>query len=116
MKILSARLLEAEKEKRLQERTAARNQQIGSGDRSERIRTYNFTQVGTDLFALKIIIIIGGGDGQIIVSQDRVTDHRIGLTKFGIDRMLNGDFLDEYIDALSLHYQVKMLEEIDKQE
>ena len=74
MKILASRLYEAEQEKRNAEVAAERKSQVGSGDRSERIRTYNFP-------------------------QGRVTDHRIGLTLYKIEAIMNGD-LDELIDAL----------------
>jgi peptide chain release factor 1 len=75
MKVLRARLFEAERERAEDERAENRRSQIGSGDRSERIRTYNFP-------------------------QGRVTDHRIGLTLHKLDAILNGE-LDELIDALT---------------
>ena len=75
MKILRARLYEAERARREAERAAQRRSQVGSGDRSERIRTYNFP-------------------------QNRVTDHRIDLTLYKLDRVLSGEALDEIIDAL----------------
>ena len=74
MKILRSRLLEAEREKQSVEIADERRSQVGTGDRSERIRTYNFP-------------------------QGRVSDHRIGLTLYKIDAIMNGD-LDEIIDAL----------------
>lgn len=74
MKVLRSRLYEAELAKRDADRSARRRSQVGSGDRSERIRTYNFP-------------------------QGRVTDHRIGLTLYKIDAVMDGD-LDELIDAL----------------
>ena len=74
MKILRSRLLEAEREKQSAEIADERRSQVGMGDRSERIRTYNFP-------------------------QGRVSDHRIGLTLYKIDAIMNGD-LDEIIDAL----------------
>lgn len=74
MKILRSRLLEAEREKQSAEIADERRSQVGTGDRSERIRTYNFP-------------------------QGRVSDHRIGLTLYKIDAIMNGD-LDEIIDAL----------------
>ena len=76
MKILRARLYEAERMARDSERAEARRSQIGSGDRSERIRTYNFP-------------------------QNRVTDHRINLTLHKLDRLILGEGLDEMIDALA---------------
>ncbi len=74
MKVLKSRLLEAERERQQGEVAENRRLQVGTGDRSERIRTYNYP-------------------------QGRVTDHRIGLTLYKIDDILNGD-LDEIIDAL----------------
>ena len=75
MKVLRSRLYEMEREKQQAATAAERRSQIGSGDRSERIRTYNFP-------------------------QGRITDHRIGLTLYKIDSVLNGE-LDELIDALT---------------
>ena len=74
MKVLKSRLLEAEREKQQSEVAEKRHSQVGTGDRSERIRTYNYP-------------------------QGRVTDHRIGLTLYKIDDILNGN-IDEIIDAL----------------
>ncbi|MGB6036580.1 MAG: peptide chain release factor 1, partial [Cryomorphaceae bacterium] len=76
MQVLRARLYDVERQKADDERSAARKSQVGSGDRSERIRTYNFP-------------------------QGRVTDHRINLTLYKIDAMMNGEALDEVIDALT---------------
>ncbi len=75
LKILRARLYEAERTKREAERAAQRKSQVGSGDRSERIRTYNFP-------------------------QGRCTDHRINLTLYELDRVMSGEALDRIIDAL----------------
>ena len=75
MKILRARLYDAERRRREQARAADRKGQVGSGDRSERIRTYNFP-------------------------QGRVTDHRINLTLYRLAEMMEGRALDEIIDAL----------------
>ncbi|MFI4987117.1 MAG: peptide chain release factor 1 [Alphaproteobacteria bacterium] len=75
LKILRARLYEAERSKREAVRAAQRKSQVGSGDRSERIRTYNFP-------------------------QGRCTDHRINLTLYELDRVLSGEALDKFIDAL----------------
>ncbi|MGI5978611.1 MAG: peptide chain release factor 1 [Oscillospiraceae bacterium] len=83
MKILASRLYEAEREKQAAAVAAERKSQVGTGDRSERIRTYNFP-------------------------QGRVTDHRIGLTLYKIDAILNGD-LDEIIDALVTADQAEKL-------
>ena len=74
LKVLRSRLLEIEREKQNAEIAGERRSQVGTGDRSERIRTYNYP-------------------------QGRVSDHRIGLTLYKIEQILNGD-LDEIIDAL----------------
>ncbi|HEX9808961.1 MAG TPA: peptide chain release factor 1 [Alphaproteobacteria bacterium] len=84
MKILRARLFDRMRAERDAERAASRRSQVGSGDRSERIRTYNFP-------------------------QGRVTDHRIGLTLHKIERVLAGEALDEIIDALIAHDQASRL-------
>jgi peptide chain release factor 1 len=86
MKVLRARLYEAERQKAAAERAETRKSQIGSGDRSERIRTYNYP-------------------------ERRVTDHRIGLTLHKLDRMMDGD-LNEVIDALTVDYQARRLAEM----
>ena len=75
MKILRARLYEVERSSKAAARAADRKSQVGSGDRSERIRTYNFP-------------------------QGRVTDHRINLTLYKLEKVLNGEALDELVDAL----------------
>lgn len=75
MKILKSRLLEKERERREAEESAARKLQVGTGDRSEKIRTYNFP-------------------------QSRVTDHRIGLSLYKIDAVMDGD-IDEFVDGLA---------------
>jgi peptide chain release factor 1 len=75
MKMLRARLYDAERTRREQEYAAARKSQVGSGDRSERIRTYNFP-------------------------QGRVTDHRINLTLYKLEKVMAGEALGELIDAL----------------
>ena len=75
MKILQSRLYELERQKQQDERSSARKNQVGTGDRSERIRTYNFP-------------------------QGRVTDHRINLTLHKLEKILNGEALDDLIDAL----------------
>lgn len=85
MKVLRSRLYEAERERIDKEISANRKEQIGSGDRSERIRTYNFP-------------------------QSRVTDHRINLTSYRIDGVMLGE-LDEFIDALRADDQMKKLSE-----
>jgi peptide chain release factor 1 len=88
LKILRARLYEAEREKRDAERAANRKSQVGSGDRSERIRTYNFP-------------------------QGRCTDHRINLTLYKLDKVMEGAALDEIIDALIAHDQAERLAEVE---
>lgn len=89
MKILRARLYEAEQMRALTERAAQRKGQIGSGDRSERIRTYNFP-------------------------QGRVSDHRVNLTLYKIDQILQGEALDEIIDVLTTEDQAeKLAQEMD---
>ena len=75
MKILQSRLYEAERQKQQEQRSSTRKDQVGSGDRSERIRTYNFP-------------------------QGRVTDNRINLTLHKLKKVLSGEALDELIDAL----------------
>lgn len=86
MRVLRARLYEAERAANDAERAEARRSQVGSGDRSERIRTYNFP-------------------------ERRVTDHRINLTLHQLDKMLDGD-LDEVIDALLTDDQARQLSEL----
>lgn len=85
MAVLRARLLDIEQRKQNSEITSQRRSQVGTGDRSEKIRTYNFP-------------------------QDRVSDHRIGLTLHNLDRIMEGE-LDAMIDALATHDQAKQLEE-----
>ena len=84
LKILRARLYERERERLDAERSAARRGQIGSGDRSERIRTYNFP-------------------------QGRVTDHRINLTLYKLDLVMEGPALDELVEALMTEHQAELL-------
>jgi peptide chain release factor 1 len=83
MKVLRARLYDLEQSKQQDELARERKQQVGSGDRSERIRTYNF-------------------------SQERITDHRIGLTLHKLTLVLQGE-LNEIIDALTVYYQAEAL-------
>jgi peptide chain release factor 1 len=83
LKVLRARLLEREEDRQRAEISADRKQQIGSGDRSQRIRTYNFP-------------------------QNRVTDHRIGLSLYRLPAVLDGD-MDELVEALSLEEQTRLL-------
>ncbi|HTN98056.1 MAG TPA: peptide chain release factor 1 [Nordella sp.] len=84
MKILRARLYERERRRLDAERSATRRGQIGSGDRSERIRTYNFP-------------------------QGRVTDHRINLTLYKLDTVIEGPGLDELVHALMTEHQAELL-------
>ncbi len=83
MRVLKARLLEKEQAERAAEESAARKAMVGSGDRSERIRTYNYP-------------------------QNRVTDHRIGLTLYKLDAIVNGN-LTELFDALTAAHQAELL-------
>jgi peptide chain release factor 1 len=84
MKVLRARLLDQMVQEQDQKRSEERKSQIGSGDRSERIRTYNFP-------------------------QGRVTDHRIGLTLYKLESILQGN-LDEIIESLTTYYQAELLQ------
>jgi peptide chain release factor 1 len=88
LKVLRARLYEMERRARAAARAAERKSQVGSGDRSERIRTYNFP-------------------------QGRVTDHRINLTLYKLDKVLSGEALDEIIDALLSEDQAARLAQIE---
>jgi len=85
MAVLRARLLDMERRKQEEEMTKQRRSQVGTGERAEKIRTYNFP-------------------------QDRVTDHRIGLTLHNLPRILQGDF-DQLIDALATDDQARQLQE-----
>ena len=85
LKVLKARLYDIERQKRETELSATRKGMIGSGDRSEKIRTYNFP-------------------------QDRVTDHRIGLTVHNLPDVMNGN-LDAIIEPLNAHFQAEKLKE-----
>jgi peptide chain release factor 1 len=84
MRVLRARVYEAERERQAAEQAAARSAQVGTGARAEKIRTYNFP-------------------------ENRVTDHRIKLTTHRLDQVLQGD-LDEYTDALTSEQQRRALE------
>lgn len=83
MKVLRARLYEKYQEEANAEYAQSRKQAVGTGDRSERIRTYNFP-------------------------QNRLTDHRIGLTLHKLDQVMEGE-IDEIIDSLTIHYQAEQL-------
>jgi len=84
MQLLRARIYDEERERAASERTEARRLQVGSGDRSERIRTYNFP-------------------------QGRVTDHRIGLTLYKLEQIVAGEALGDVIDALIMDHQASLL-------
>lgn len=88
MRILRSRLYDFQRQKLDSERAGNRKQQVGSGDRSERIRTYNFP-------------------------QGRVTDHRINLTLYKIDAVMNGTALGEIVDALVTEDRLSRLSELD---
>nr|WP_114431670.1 peptide chain release factor 1 [Phyllobacterium bourgognense] len=88
MQVLRSRLFDMQRQKADSERSEARRSQVGSGDRSERIRTYNFP-------------------------QGRVTDHRINLTLYKLDRIMEGD-LDELIGALISDYQTALLAQMNE--
>ncbi|MCK6528501.1 peptide chain release factor 1 [Myxococcota bacterium] len=83
MKILRARLLEIERERAAREESEMRRSQVGTGDRSERIRTYNFP-------------------------QSRLTDHRVGLTLYNLDAVMSGD-LEEVLSAVASHFEAEAL-------
>ncbi len=87
LKILRARIYDAEREAQANARAKDRKDQVGSGDRSERIRTYNFP-------------------------QGRVSDHRINLTLHKLDKILEGEALDEIVDALTSEDQARKLAEV----
>jgi len=89
MQVLRARLFDMERQRQADARAADRKGQVGSGDRSERIRTYNFPQA-------------------------RVTDHRINLTLYKLDKVLSGEALDEIVDALIADDQARKLSEFEE--
>ena len=84
-RVLRARLFDLEESKKNAERAAARKSMVGSGDRSERIRTYNFP-------------------------QNRITDHRINLTLYKLDQFMQG-YVDEMVDALCIYAKEEQLKE-----
>ena len=90
LKILRSRIYEVERLKKQQELSSSRKSQVGSGDRSERIRTYNFP-------------------------QGRVSDHRINLTLYKLDQFLTGEALEEMISALSASEQADKLSQLNVQ-
>jgi peptide chain release factor 1 len=89
MQVLRSRLYEQERQRAADSRAAQRRGQVGSGDRSQRIRTYNFP-------------------------QGRVTDHRIGLTLHKLEEVLEGTALDELVDALVADEQATQLAAMDE--
>jgi peptide chain release factor 1 len=84
MKVLKARLFEMQEQERLAKEMKERKLQVGSGDRSERIRTYNFP-------------------------QNRISDHRVGLTLYRLDAIMEGGLFDEVIDPIVAHFQAEMM-------
>jgi len=89
LKVLRSRLYDLERRTRDSARAAERKSQVGSGDRSERIRTYNFP-------------------------QGRVTDHRVNLTLYKIDKVMSGEALDEIIDAILAEDQAARLAAVER--
>ena len=87
MKLLRARLYDQQRQEQADQRAAERRSQVGSGDRSERIRTYNFP-------------------------QGRVTDHRINLTLYKLDKVMTGEALDEIVEPLIAEEQAALLAEL----
>ncbi|KAG2386195.1 hypothetical protein C9374_002641 [Naegleria lovaniensis] len=81
-KILHSRLFQKQQDEKMQKMTSERKEQIGSGDRSEKIRTYNFP-------------------------QDRITDHRISFTQYGLDKMMDGEILDSFVELLSKQQKIQ---------
>jgi len=86
LRMLKAKLYDLEEQKKFQERSETRKNQVGTGERSEKIRTYNFP-------------------------QSRITDHRIGLTVQNIDAVMDGG-LDEFIDDLTTHFQSESIKQL----
>jgi peptide chain release factor 1 len=85
MKVLKARIYELELQEKMQKEGADRKEQVGTGDRSGRIRTYNYP-------------------------QGRVSDHRINLTLYRLDAIMNDGLFDEIIDPLIADYQARLIE------
>jgi len=85
MKVLKARLHDLQEQERMQKEGADRKEQVGSGDRSARIRTYNYP-------------------------QGRISDHRINLTLYRLDAIMNDGLLNEVIDPLIADHQAKLIE------
>ena len=89
LSVLRARLFDVERRRAAAAQSSARKQQMGSGDRSERVRTYNFP-------------------------QGRVTDHRVGVTEHGMEAVLAGEKLDPFIQALQMQHQAELLSTLDE--
>lgn len=89
MQILRSRLYELEREKLHSERSAARSEQVGTGSRSERIRTYNF-------------------------AQNRITDHRVNVVSHSLDSILSGEELDDFLDDIISNFQAREIDHITK--
>ena len=91
MRILRSRLYEAQRERERQRRAQDRREQVGQGERNERIRTYNY-------------------------GQNRVTDHRVGVTKYGLDRMMeSGEYLREIIDELRHQERLQQIQRMNEE-
>ncbi len=88
MKVLRTRIYDLKRQQLADERAEDRKSQVGSGDRSERIRTYNFP-------------------------QGRLTDHRINLTLYKLEDVVRGEALDEVIDSLIAEYQAEALAQLE---
>ncbi|MDQ1340408.1 MAG: peptide chain release factor 1, partial [Campylobacterota bacterium] len=84
MKVLKARLYDMLMQEQMEKEGAQRKAQVGSGDRSERIRTYNYP-------------------------QNRITDHRIGLTLYRLEEILSAGLLDEFVNPLISYYQAEAI-------
>jgi peptide chain release factor 1 len=86
MRVLRSRLYEVEMEKQMAELGAQRKSMVGTGDRSEKVRTYNF-------------------------KENRVSDHRIGLTLYQLDRIMEGE-IDPLVDGLTAYYNAEKLKDL----
>ena len=86
MKVLKARLFDLEMQEKMDADGAARKEQVGTGDRSGRIRTYNYP-------------------------QNRISDHRINLTLYRLNEILGGGLMDEIVEPLQAHYQAEKIKE-----
>lgn len=84
MKHLYTKLYDLKKQQLHEQRTDLRNSMVGRGERNERIRTYNYNQA-------------------------RITDHRVNLSKYGMEAMMEGEFLEEFIEALKIHNRIELL-------